>query len=81
MTHITEARVIGNHADMGGPAPAAARMALTVTDVLRAGAGRSARRRDMVAARAAWDSEGGATGDNEPLSNGPGGRAPRGLGR
>jgi len=30
----------------------------------------------MVAARAAWDSEGGATGDNEPLSNGPGGRAP-----
>jgi hypothetical protein len=44
MTHITEARVIGKHADMGGPAPAAARMALTVTDVLRAGAGRSARR-------------------------------------
>ena len=67
MTHITEARVIGNHADMGGSAPAAAR--------------RSVKRREMVAARAAWDSEGGATGDNEPLSDGPGGRAPRGLGR
>jgi hypothetical protein len=81
MTHITEARVIGNHADMGGPAPAATRIALTVTDILRAGARRRAKRGEMIAARAAWDSEGGATGDGESLSNGRGSRAPRGLGR
>jgi hypothetical protein len=67
MTHITEARVIGNHADMGGSAPAGAR--------------RRAKRKEMMAARAAWDSEGGATGDGESLSNDRGSRASRGLGR
>jgi hypothetical protein len=81
LTHITQARVIGNHADMGGSAPAAARSALTATDILRAGARRRAKRREMMAARAAWDSEGGATGDGASLSNGRGSRAPRGLGR
>ena len=63
MMHIAEARVIGNHADMGGSAPAAARIPLTVTDVLRAGARRSAGRREMAAAQSTWDSEGGATGE------------------
>ena len=37
MTHITEERVIGNHADMGGSSTVATRTSLTVTDVLRAG--------------------------------------------
>ena len=60
MTHITEARVIGNHADMGRPARAAARIPLTLKDVLRDGAKRRARRREMVAAQSTWDSEGGA---------------------
>jgi hypothetical protein len=81
LTHITDARVTGNHADMGGSAPAAARSALTATDILRAGARRRAKRREMMAARAAWDSEGGASGDGASPSNGRGSRAPRGLGR
>ena len=37
MTHITEERVIGNHADMGGSTTVATRTSLTVTDILRAG--------------------------------------------
>jgi hypothetical protein len=62
MTHITEPRVIGNHADMGPSTVAPAEQpgqsensftALTVTDVLRAGRRRRTRRRS--------DGEGGAT--------------------
>jgi hypothetical protein len=51
--------VIGNHADMGGSAPAAARIALTLRDILGAGVRRMARHREMVAAQSTWDSEGG----------------------
>lgn len=79
MTHITEARVIGNHAGMGGSAPTAVRIPLTFKEVLRAGVRRRARREEMAAAHSAWDSEGGATGKGESLPNGREGRAPRGL--
>jgi hypothetical protein len=72
--------VIGNHADMGGSAPAAARIALTLRDILGAGVRRMARHREMVAAQSTWDSEGGATGEDESLPNGLERRAPRGLG-
>ena len=60
MTHITEPRVIGNHAEMGGPTPAAPHIPMTVKDILRAGVRRRARREEMAAAQSAWDSEGGA---------------------
>jgi hypothetical protein len=62
MTHITEARVIANHAAMGSSTPAATdRPYLTVGEVLRAGIRRAAGRKDMAAAQSTWDSEGGAT--------------------
>lgn len=62
MTHITEARVITNHAGMGRSAPAATnRPYLTVGEVLRAGMCRTAGRKEMAAAKSTWDSEGGAT--------------------
>jgi hypothetical protein len=80
MTHITEARVIGNHADMGGSAPAAARIPLTVTDILRRGRRRRIGRREMIAARSRWDSEGGAIGNDVSRPDGREGRVPRGLG-
>jgi hypothetical protein len=77
MTHITEARVIGNRADMGGLAPAAARIPLTMPGVLRAGRRRMIGRREIVAARSTWDSEARVTAwlrhDSE-------GQAPPGLG-
>jgi ribosome-associated translation inhibitor RaiA len=60
MTHITEPRVIGNHAEMGGSTSAAPYIPMTVKDVLRAGVRRRARREEMAAAQSAWDSEGGA---------------------
>ena len=72
--------MIGNHADMGGSAPAAARIALTLRDILGAGVRRMARHREMVAAQSTWDSEGGAAGEDESLPNGLERRAPRGLG-
>ena len=50
MTHITEERVIGNHADMGGSSTVATRTSLTVTDVLRAGVRRRTTRKEMAAA-------------------------------
>jgi len=81
MMHITEARVIGNHADMGRLTPTAARIPLTVKDVLRAGAQRRAERREMAAAQSTWDYEGGATGQGESWPTDRQGRAPRGLGR
>jgi hypothetical protein len=60
MTHITDSRAIGNHADMGGPPLATSRKSLTVTEILRAGISRRTRRADMGAAQSTWDSEGGA---------------------
>jgi hypothetical protein len=81
MTHITEARVIGNHAEMGGSARAVSRMPLTVRDILSAGVRRRLGRREMVAAQGAWVSEGGAIGEGESWPSGREGRAPRGLGR
>lgn len=70
MTHITEARVIGNHAAMGRSIPAAADTPyLTVYEILRAGACRAAERKDMAAAQSKWDSEGGA---NEAVSSAEG---------
>jgi hypothetical protein len=53
---------------------------LTVRDILRAGVRRRTMYSEMVAAQSIWDSEGGATGEDESLPNGVVGRAPRGLG-
>ena len=63
MTHITDARFIGNHAEMGGSARAAARIPLTAAghSSYRSRPQGSARR-EMIAERSTWDSEGGATG-------------------
>jgi hypothetical protein len=61
MTHITEARVIGSHAEMGGASEGNARAPLTVFDLLRAGVRRRTRRAETDAAQSTWDSEGGAT--------------------
>jgi hypothetical protein len=61
MTHITEGRVIGNHADMGPPAPRAARTSPTATETVRGGGRRRTRRNELVQAQSTWDSEGGAT--------------------
>lgn len=60
MTHITEPRVIGNHAEMGAPPAAAPHIPPTVRDILRSGMRRRARRRETAAAQSTWDSEGGA---------------------
>lgn len=60
MTHITEPRVIGNHAEMGGSTSAARYIPMTVKDILRAGVRRRARPEEMAGAQSAWDSEGGA---------------------
>ena len=84
MTHITEERVIGNHADMGGSTTAATRTSLTVTDILRAGASRRTTREEMTAAQSTWDSDGGATRECELLARGTEGlqlAPPRGFGR
>jgi hypothetical protein len=81
MTHITEARLIGNHAAMGGSPPAAARSSLTVTEILRGGVRRKARRKETAAAQSTWDSEGGASGERELPPLDTEGSAPRGLGR
>jgi hypothetical protein len=70
MTHITEERVIGNHADMGGSTTVATRTSLTVTDILPAGVRRRTTRKEMTAAQSTWDSEGGATGSGESLRSG-----------
>jgi hypothetical protein len=47
MTHITESRVIGNHAEMGESAPGDSNAPMTV------------RREEADAAESTWDSEGG----------------------
>ena len=83
MTHITEERVIGNHADMGGSTTVATRTSLTVTDILRAGVRRRTTRKEMTAAQSTWDSEGGAR-QAELLPRGTEGlplAPPRGFGR
>jgi hypothetical protein len=80
MTNITGARVIGNYAVTNGRVQAAARIPLTVRGIIGAGVRRRARHREMVAAQSTWDSEGGATGENESLAKGVECRAPRGLG-
>jgi hypothetical protein len=62
MTHIGEARVIGNHAAAGRTSPAASdNPFLTIKDVLRAGVRRRAGGQELTAAQSTWDSEGGAT--------------------
>jgi hypothetical protein len=84
MTHITEERVIGNHADMGASTTVATRTTLTVTDILRAGASRRTTREEMTAAQSTWDSDGGATRECELLARGTEGlqlAPPRGFGR
>jgi hypothetical protein len=61
MTHIIEARVIGNHAAMGRSTPAATdRPYLTVHEVVRAGMRRARDAKIMAAAQSTWDFEGGA---------------------
>lgn len=81
MTHITEVRSTDNQTKMGRSIPAAYRAPLTAMDILRAGVRRRVSGMEMVAAQSAWDSEGGATGQQEALRSGGAGRAPRGLGR
>ena len=84
MTHITEERVIGNHAGMGGSTTVATRTSLTVTEILRAGVRRRTTRKEMTAAQSTWDSEGGATRECELLARGTEGLPlgpPRGFGR
>ena len=49
-------------------------------DILGAGRRRRAKRREMLAAQSRWDSEGGAKGGSESLSEGLEFRPPRGLG-
>ena len=72
MTHITEARVIANHAAMGRSTPAAGdRPYLTVGELLRAGIRRAAGRKEMAVALSTWDSEGGAT--DQRTTHGEGG--------
>lgn len=57
MTHITEARVIGNHAEMGESSQE--KSTLTVSDVPRARRRGRIGRRETDAAESRWDSEGG----------------------
>jgi hypothetical protein len=59
VSHITEARVIGSHAEMGGSSPGDSYVPLTVFDILRAGVRRRVRREETDAAQSTWDSEGG----------------------
>ena len=84
MTHITEERVIGNYAGMGGSTTVATRTSLTVTDILRAGVSRRTTREEMTTAQSTWDSDGGATRECELLALGTEGlqlAPPRGFGR
>ena len=61
MTHITDQRIVGDHADMGGAAPpAAARKSLTLHEILREGVIRRTRRNELASAQSVWDSEGGS---------------------
>ena len=75
MTHITEERVIGNDAGLGGSTTVATRTSLTVTDILAAGVRRRATDQEMTATQSTWDSEGGAIREGQLLP------LPRGFGR
>ena len=77
MTHITEERVIGNHAGMGGSTTVATRTSLTVTDILGAGGRRATTRQEMTAAQSTGDSEDGAA--EREATNGEGELLPRGA--
>jgi hypothetical protein len=58
MTHITDPRVIGNHAAMGKSPPAPPDTPfLTLENIFRAGARRAARRREILAAQSTGDSK------------------------
>jgi hypothetical protein len=62
MTHITDPRVIDNHAAMGKSPPAVPDTPfLTLENIFRAGVRRAARRREILAAQSTaqstWDSE------------------------
>jgi hypothetical protein len=84
MTHITEERVIGNHAAMGGSTTVATRTSLTVTDILAAGGRRGTTRQEMTAAQSTGDSERGVTRECELLPRGTEGlplAPPGGFGR
>ena len=59
MTHITEARVIGSHAEMGRSSQKNSDAPLTVVDILHAGVQRRVGREETDAAQSTWDSEGG----------------------
>jgi hypothetical protein len=72
MTHITDARAIDDHADMGESAPAGSRKSLTVKEIVRGGLHRRAGDDETAAAQSEWDAEGGATGIGESLPRGPG---------
>jgi hypothetical protein len=60
LTHITEPRVIGNHAAMGGVDPGGPLHPIDSQGILRSGVRRRAQRKEMAAAQSTWDSEGGA---------------------
>ncbi len=61
MTHITDPRVIDNHAAMGKSPPAVPDTPfLTLENIFRAGARRAARRREILAAQSTWDSKAGS---------------------
>lgn len=60
MTHITEERVIGNHADMGGSAPPASSTPLNAIQVPGEVVDRRVGGEEMMATQSTWDSEGGA---------------------
>jgi len=74
MTHITDSRVIGNHADMGGPPLAVIRNFLTVPEILRAGVRRRTASSELASAESMWDSEGGAA--QPDATDGEGGSTP-----
>jgi hypothetical protein len=60
ITHITEGRVIGNHAEMGGSAPPSSSTPLNVSQVLGEVVDRRVGGKEMMAAQPTWDSGGGA---------------------
>lgn len=60
MTHISDERVVGNHADMGASPRAVSRKSLTLNEIVRAGVSRRTRRREVASAESVWDSEGGS---------------------
>jgi hypothetical protein len=67
MAHISNPRVIDNHAAMGKSPPAAPDTPfLTLENIFRAGARRAARRREILAAQMTRDSESRAPRSRHP---------------